>query len=63
MLRGRLIVLQVVLGFIGTAVLMIQAQTRPATAGEWTVYGGGKSFQRYSPLDQIRRDNLRDLQV
>jgi len=42
---------------------MVEAQTRPSAAGEWTVYGGGKSFQRYSPLDQIRRENLKNLQV
>ena len=36
----------------------------PSTANlEWRVYGGDRSFQRYSALDQITRDNVKDLQV
>jgi glucose dehydrogenase len=38
------------------------AQKKPAV-GEWTSYGGGKGFNRYSPLDQINRDNVKNLQV
>jgi glucose dehydrogenase/cytochrome c5 len=30
--------------------------------GEWRTYGGDKAFSRYSPLDQINRDNVKDLQ-
>ena len=32
-------------------------------SGEWREYGGDKSFHRYSPLDQIGRGNVKDLQV
>ena len=32
-------------------------------AGEWSYYGGSKSFQRYSSLDQITRENVGSVQV
>jgi quinoprotein glucose dehydrogenase len=31
--------------------------------GDWTAYGGDNGSTRYSPLDQINRDNVRNLQV
>ena len=34
-----------------------------AEAREWSYYGGSKSFQRYSSLDQITRDNVGSVQV
>src|SRR5213593_2429824 len=30
---------------------------------EWRYFGGDKAFTRYSPLDQINRDNVKNLQV
>jgi quinoprotein glucose dehydrogenase len=33
-----------------------------AGAGGWHTYGGDKAFTRYSPLDQINRDNVKNLQ-
>src|ERR1700678_4381588 len=39
------------------------ASPTSAVNGEWRGYGGDKGFQRYSPLDQINRDNVKDLQV
>lgn len=30
---------------------------------EWSSYGGDKGFTRYSPLDQINRDNIKNLKV
>jgi glucose dehydrogenase len=42
-------------------------RTAPAAAGpdsvDWPYYGGNAASQRYSPLDQIDRDNVADLQV
>lgn len=38
------------------------AQKKPAST-EWSSYGGDKGFTRYSPLDQINRDNIKDLRV
>lgn len=46
--------------------LALKAQSKPEKAsqpGEWQVYGGGKSFQRYSSLDQIRPENLKNLHI
>jgi quinoprotein glucose dehydrogenase len=37
-------------------------QPKPPTV-EWRTYGGDKAFTRYSPLDQINRGNVKDLQV
>lgn len=32
-------------------------------AGEWSTYGGDKGFTRYSPLDQINQDNVKNLKI
>ena len=32
-------------------------------SGEWRYFGGDKAFTRYSPLDQINRDNVKNLQI
>jgi quinoprotein glucose dehydrogenase len=38
--------------------------TQPkSVGGEWSSYGGDKGFSRYSPLDQIDRDNVKNLKV
>jgi glucose dehydrogenase len=31
--------------------------------GDWPYYGGNKGFDRYSPLDQINRRNVKNLQI
>ena len=36
---------------------------QPGSAGGWQSYGGDKGFTRYSPLDQINRDNVKNLHV
>jgi glucose dehydrogenase/cytochrome c5 len=43
-------------------ILIASAQTIPQQ-GEWRTYGGDKSFNRYSPLDQINRDNVKNLGI
>jgi glucose dehydrogenase/cytochrome c5 len=40
--------------------LPAKSQTK-STSGEWRTYGSDKGFTRYSPLDQINRDNVRNL--
>lgn len=40
-----------------------QAQTPPAPNAEWPSYGGTNWSQRYSALDQITRDNFKNLQI
>src|SRR5262245_2801743 len=34
-----------------------------ARNGEWRVYGGDEGSTRYSPLDQINRDNIKNMRV
>lgn len=34
-----------------------------AKNGEWRVYGGDEGSTRYSPLDQINRDNIKNMRV
>jgi quinoprotein glucose dehydrogenase len=34
-----------------------------ARNGEWRVYGGDEASTRYSPLDQINRDNIKNMRV
>jgi len=36
---------------------------RAQTAGEWPSYGATNWSQKYSALDQITRDNFKDLQI
>jgi len=50
------------LGATSALILIVSAQT-PAPKGDWRTYGGDKTFNRYSPLDQINRDNVKDLTV
>ena len=42
--------------------LVVTAQ-KGAINGEWHAYGGDTAATRYSPLDQITRDNVKSLQV
>ena len=44
------------------ALFTLNAQQKTA-GGAWQVYGGDKGFTRYSPLDQINRENVRNLHV
>ncbi|MGE0130771.1 MAG: carboxymuconolactone decarboxylase family protein [Blastocatellales bacterium] len=39
------------------------AKSQGAARGEWTTWGGDAGFTRYSPLDQINKDNVRELEV
>jgi len=47
--------------FLGTVVTTV-SQERTATR-EWRYFGGDKAFTRYSPLDQITRDNVKTLRI
>src|SRR6202521_4633628 len=49
-------------GIVGVATTAIRTQGNPARA-EWTYYGGDKGATRYSPLDQITRENVKNLRV
>jgi glucose dehydrogenase len=49
-----------VLILIVATAIAVRSQGRQ---GEWRYFGGDKAFTRYSPLDQINRDNIRNLHV
>ncbi len=57
MIRGN-----VSLSLVLAAVAGTHAQDR-APAREWRYFGGDKAFTRYSPLDQITRDNVKNLRI
>jgi quinoprotein glucose dehydrogenase len=57
LVRGGLSLVLVV-----TAVAIARSQAR-LPAREWRYFGGDKAFTRYSPLDQITRDNVKNLRV
>jgi len=46
---------------VGSSIITAVAQHKPA--GEWRSYGGDKGLTRYSPIDQINRDNVKGLRV
>ena len=59
-MSGRPVVLGVVLTLFATFVpgaAFVHAQ-RGAQKGDWRAYGGDKGGTKYSPLDQIDRDNF-----
>ena len=47
---------------VAAAAAAMQSQGR-GVPGEWRYYGGNKAFTRYSPLDQINRDNVKNLKI
>jgi glucose dehydrogenase len=47
---------------VGALIGFAQAQ-EPVPAREWRYFGGDKAFTRYSQLDQITRDNVKDLRI
>src|SRR6185295_17673468 len=51
-----------VLAVMVGATLAVRGQSG-AKNGEWPTYGGDVGNTRYSPLDQITRDNFKNLQV
>ncbi len=45
------------------ATIAVVASQAPAPPTEWRYYGGNKGFTRYSALDQINRDNVKNLRI
>jgi quinoprotein glucose dehydrogenase len=45
------------------ATIAVVASQAPASPTEWRYYGGNKGFTRYSALDQINRDNVKNLRI
>ena len=50
------------MAMIGAAAVPTTAQ-HGATGGEWRSYGGDVGSTKYSPLDQIAKDNFEDLEI
>ncbi len=48
---------------LGSVIAGAIAQQKSPAPKEWSSYGGDKGFTRYSPLDQINRDNVKELRV
>ena len=55
----------VFLGLLVTSLFLIHTTIaqQGAKNGEWRVYGGENGSTHYSPLDQINRDNIKDLKI
>lgn len=53
----------VVVGLVAASSVAIGSQERVSPAGEWRYFGGNKGFTRYSALDQINRDNVKNLRI
>jgi len=64
MARSRRSVIICLMASLGAGALPA-ARTPPAQPqqSEWSYFGGSKGFTRYSPLDQIHRDNVADLRI
>jgi quinoprotein glucose dehydrogenase len=45
------------------AVIAAAASQAPSPHAEWRYFGGDKGFTRYSALDQITRDNVKNLRI
>jgi glucose dehydrogenase len=58
----RLMIGSLSLTFVVAAAAVIRSQERAPTS-EWRYFGGNKAFTRYSPLDQINRDNVKNLRI
>ena len=55
----------VTLGLLIASLFLIHSMTaqQGAKSGEWRVYGGENGSTHYSSLDQINRDNIKDLKI
>src|SRR5215470_7522944 len=52
------------LAALGTLSIDLAGQDRSHNRpGEWTTYGGDLASTRYSPLDQITKDNFNKLEI
>ena len=59
---GRLVLVAVTMLLV-TQPTWVAGQTGAPANGEWPTYGGDLGSTKYSPLDQIDRDNFGDLEV
>ena len=48
-------------GLVGAGAVVVRSQERAGK--EWRYYGADHAFTRYSPLDQITRDNVKNVKI
>src|SRR5712691_2328855 len=53
----------VLVGSIASLTVDLYGQPAKPKGAEWPTYGGDLASTRYSPLDQITKDNFKDLEV
>jgi glucose dehydrogenase len=58
----RRLIATLILGLAAAPAGVTQSRDRPAGT-EWRYFGGDKGFTRYSALDQINRDNVKNLRI
>ena len=63
MRRQRLMLDTLLLSILGALACAPNAGEAPTVEGEWPYFGSDKAFTRYSPLDQINRDNVEQLEI
>ena len=54
--------LTVTVALVGIVIVRFDAQSQGKTV-DWRYFGGDKAFPRYSPADQITRDNVKNLRI
>ena len=62
MIERKLALIGCIVAATGLSVVPAAAQYG-ATNGEWRSYGGDVGSTKYSPLDQITKDNFEDLEI
>jgi quinoprotein glucose dehydrogenase len=61
--RARSILFSLALGACASTAFGVAFGQTNEAAGEWITYGGNLASHRYSPLDQINKDNFEDLEI
>ena len=62
MIQGKLRLIVPIVLLLAATTAGLRGQSKPAGA-EWTTYGGDLASTRYSPLDQITKDNFNKLEI
>ena len=57
---NTLIIAGLAAGLAAASALHVQSQGKTV---DWRYFGGDKAFTRYSPADQITRDNVKNLRI
>ena len=59
----RIVICRICVGLGLAGGLASQAQVPSTARGEWPAYGGDLGSSKYSPLDQIDKDNFAKLKI